>query len=863
MNYYITAIKYFNLTILLSFVFYNTSYAQDEVLDSLQGVIDNSNVSIEDKIDTYNQLANQTPLDDSTNFFLYINKSRKLSKENDYVEGLIDANNISGYYYIRQKDFEKAQLIYETSIKKAKENKYKEGEADGHYSLGKLYRTQRNFQGAIEKYNEAIVIYKNTDDQEKVGKTYKDIALAYIYLGEYDKSIISYKTAIQIYESLENYKELASIYNNLGVVYKRKSEYDRALEYYEKAVKIEETLGNDKGIVKLYNNLGSMQEARGFYAQALQYYQKSLKIKEKLGDKESLGVAYINIGSIHQVQASYDLALEYYQKAKELYKEVDSQDYLSYAYINLGNVYELKTEYDIATMYYEKSLKLMEQLGDKSGKATIYHSFTNLNLIKEQYQAAIEFGKLSIQLREELGEKAALANSYIELGRVYYQLKDYKRALPILNKGVDLGKAHQELQAVRTGAQMLSTIYSEQGNYQQAYKNEVLFREMKDSLSNTENTKLITRLESEYAFQKVEDSLHKENIIQAEQIEKDKIESKFQRNINILILVILIIVFIAAVFIYRSQTKTKKLNNQLNQQKKTLAEVNGELQGLNEELQQNQDEIIAQRDSIESQNQLLEEQHQNIAQSINAAQTIQDAILPYEERMKEELKDFFLIYRPRDVVSGDFYWLSSQNGKKIVGALDCTGHGVSGAFMSMIGFTLLNEIINTKKVTEPAQILEQLRSDIRIALRQNETGMSNGMDAVFVTIEDDNDSQMKKVTVAGAKCPLWYVNADKNEVEKIKGSNISIGLNYKEVRNFESTTLLLPKGSLLYFGSDGIIDQNDINKKKFGSVRLKEVLEQNTTLSLQEQKQNLENQIDNHMKNTTQRDDILWIGIRV
>lgn len=301
---------------------------------------------------------------------------------------------------------------------------------------------------------------------------------------------------------------------------------------------------------------------------------------------------------------------------------------------------------------------------------------------------------------------------------------------------------------------------------------------------------------------------------------------------------------------------------EIQKQQEEIISRNGAITAQNEELQQQQEEIMAQRDAIEQQNNILSTQNRHIKQSIKSAKTIQEAILPFDIRMKKELGEYFVIYRPRDVVSGDFYWLGNVHNKTILAAIDCTGHGVPGAFMSMIGFTILNEIVNAKQITDPAAILEQLRYYVRYALRQDETGGRNGMDVALITI-DHTDNEQTKVSFAGAKRPLWYIRKNDTQTQTMKGSSVSIGIIYEEPRQIQTVDLTFDKGDFIYLCSDGFADQNSQDRKKIGNQQLTEMLYQNRLLPLNKQKLLLEEMLDKHMEGTEQRDDILLIGLKI
>ncbi len=264
--------------------------------------------------------------------------------------------------------------------------------------------------------------------------------------------------------------------------------------------------------------------------------------------------------------------------------------------------------------------------------------------------------------------------------------------------------------------------------------------------------------------------------------------------------------------------------------------------------------------------QIIENKNRSITDSLRYGKTIQQALLPSKERLENAFSDNFVFFRPKDIVSGDFYWHSRLYNKEIIAAVDCTGHGVPGAFMSMIGHTLLNEIVNQHKISEPAHILGLLHNNIRKVLHQStEDGNVNddGMDACICTIESVDDDHTK-VTFAGAKRPLIYIPKPYTEVKHLRGDRKSIGgLQKEELRMFSNHELILPKGSLVYLFSDGYPDQNGTDKGNFTTKKLENLLLSNAQLPMDKQKEILRKELTLHQQQAEQRDDITIIGIRV
>ena len=280
---------------------------------------------------------------------------------------------------------------------------------------------------------------------------------------------------------------------------------------------------------------------------------------------------------------------------------------------------------------------------------------------------------------------------------------------------------------------------------------------------------------------------------------------------------------------------------------------------------------------ITNQKTIIERKNKDITDSIDYAKTIQRAILPAMSVVKNSFPDSFILFKPKDIVSGDFYWVTEKNGKKIIAACDCTGHGVPGALMSMIGNNLLNHIVNDSGITAPDEILNQLHKEIRKTLKQEEQNeIRDGMDIAILVFENET-----KIEYAAAQRPLWILNKMGDEkwmlenefktqstagyqLTEIKGNKFSIGgIQSEKERLFTKHSFELPKGSTIYTFSDGYADQFSNTGKKLMSSRFKELLLKIQSLSMDEQGVYLNQYIDEFRGSNEQIDDILVIGIRV
>ena len=252
-----------------------------------------------------------------------------------------------------------------------------------------------------------------------------------------------------------------------------------------------------------------------------------------------------------------------------------------------------------------------------------------------------------------------------------------------------------------------------------------------------------------------------------------------------------------------------------------------------------------------------------ISSSIKYAKSIQDAILPLKEEINKYLNNF-IIFKPKDVVSGDFYWFLSIGEISIFAIVDCTGHGVPGAFMSMMANDLLNQIIIIKKILNPKEILTALDENIRKLLKQDVSDNVEGMD-IGICVFKKKKNNKTQITFAGSKLSLYYHKYAEKKLKKIKGARKSIGgvfFKYKQI-HFENEVILLEKNDMIYMNTDGYIDQNNRARKRFGTQQLMDTFIEIADKDLLEQKTTLELKFDNWKQDEIQRDDVTLIGIKI
>ncbi|MCU0391156.1 MAG: SpoIIE family protein phosphatase [Thermoflexibacter sp.] len=288
-----------------------------------------------------------------------------------------------------------------------------------------------------------------------------------------------------------------------------------------------------------------------------------------------------------------------------------------------------------------------------------------------------------------------------------------------------------------------------------------------------------------------------------------------------------------------------------------------EIGGLAKDFQYMLSKVQESIEVIKAKSDKIEEKQKLLMKSLEYAKQIQNAILPDDEDLNNCFAEYFALYLPKDVVSGDFYWINRRNDKLFVAMVDCTGHGVPGAFMSMIGHTLLNKIVTQSKIYDPAIILEVLHLEVKEALKQENHKNDDGMDVALCLIEsDENNPKYCKLTFAGAKSKLFYTQH--GELRELRGTKRSIGGGRKsELRPFENQEVILKDSEIIYLFTDGLIDQQNEEGEKYGKSRLKDFLDEINHLPLQEQYGTILVEVNNFAKNQIQRDDITLLGFRI
>ncbi|NOZ47714.1 MAG: tetratricopeptide repeat protein [Chlorobi bacterium] len=644
------------------------------------------------------------------------------------------------------------------------------------------------------------------------------------------------------------YKEISWSYRN--------NEPAKSILYGKKALELTQKLHDSIQMASVLNYLGVFERKINQYGFALEYYYKALKIAEAIKNDIEIGYCYNNIGEIYGLQSNHKEAFNFFNKALISFKKVPHYKGIYYAYTFMGQYYTRMKLFDTALEYYHKALEIIDKYEKTGTKATAFRSIGNIYFLQNQYQKAIEYSNKSLAISKNNNSLKRMGETYILLGSVYLKMSKLDSAKYYFNKARNISKTVNDLRLESNAYAQLSKVYSELKNYKKAYMYSEQYKFLSDSLSNAENTRIITQLNMQFNYDKEthdkEVAQQKKNLIMDAKLNRQKLIRNF-------ILIVLAFVLVLTFLIFRNNRLIKKANTLLETQNQQIIEQNEEILAQRDEIENHLREVEKQRDQIIK-------QKKQITDSITYAEKIQSAILPANKFFIENFSDYFIFYRPRDIVSGDFYWTVKKNGIIFLTVADCTGHGVPGAIMSMLGTAFLNDILNQQFVNKANLILEELRIKIKYALKQ--TGKfdesKDGMDMALCVI----DKAKNKMNFSGANRPVYIFK--ENEMTELPATDNPVGVSFREIP-FENHEIEIKENDKIYLFTDGFADQfGGIRDKKYMTQRFINLIKSNYKKKMDEQRLVFENEYMNWVSHKkpdgstyTQLDDILVIGVTI
>ncbi len=624
------------------------------------------------------------------------------------------------------------------------------------------------------------------------------------------KAILYFNKALIIQREIYDKEGEAYSLSNLGTIYDSKGEIDKALEYYFAAVKIRENLGSKVSLAQSYNNIAILYDNQKDILNAMRYHFHSLKIRQEINEPGGLGLVYNNIGTsyTHLIETKFKgkliipdtllkSSLEFFQKGYASFQVAKDEHGIALSLFNLGDYFVL-----LADCYYQKNTMQYDSLIIKS---------ENLFL-------------KSLELFNGLNETEWVANTINSLANVYWRQNKNKQAKTFGERALALSKELGFPGTIQKSADVLRKIYRDNREFEKALQMSDLFHTMSDSIIN-ENTQK-EALSKYFLYQSDKQQM-------LTKVKQEKMELNFsaktkQQSIILYFVVSgLIILAIFGLFIYNRFKVTQKQNIIIEKQKQV----------------------------VEHQKHIAEESRKEIVDSINYAKRIQYALLASEDLLTRNLHEHFVLFKPKDIVSGDFYWATEHKDKFYLAVCDSTGHGVPGAFMCLLNIGFLSEAIKEKEIAQPNEVFNYVRKRLIESISKDE--QQDGMDGILLCI----DKTTNAISYSSANNSPVLIR--QNKIIELPKDKMPVGKGEK-LESFKLYTIDFKKSDSLYLYTDGYADQFGGPKgKKFKYKPLNEWLTSNSSLGLSKQSTILNENFLDWKGDLEQVDDVLVLGIKL
>lgn len=584
----------------------------------------------------------------------------------------------------------------------------------------------------------------------------------------------------------------------------------------QQAINLSKKINYKKGLGSAYFVMGWVKQYLGDYDVAQNYYVQAMEIQESIGDDKNLAFTLTTMGIISIRYGNTDKSIEYYERALAIKKSLKDSVGIGALLNNIAVVYYQLKDFDKAVEYMEEAKEIYKAIGDNQSLGAILSNLGSFYYEIGNKQKGIKYMYDGHEATLKTNDPLSIAMSFNTLSSISLDQKDYKKALNFNDQAMYYATKKGRIKDMLMDAyDMYANIYSEMGNYKKAYEYQVQYILIKDSIFDAEKSQQITELAEKYESEKKEKEIELLNKEKEKQAALSLAENKRKNTIIFSIIGGLALVIIFSIFLFKRFRVT------------------------------NQQKIV------------IEEKQKEITDSITYAKRIQEAILPPESIIKNLLPNSFFLYKPKDIVSGDFYWLEQKDNKILFAAVDCTGHGVPGAFVSIVGHNGLTRSINEFGLTQPAQILNKLNELVEETLRQKDNEVRDGMDISLCSIDFSNN----QLQYSGANNPLYLVR--NGEILITKADKQPIG-GTGENKRFTNHTIELQKNDSIYIFSDGFADQfGGLKDKKYGYAQFRKLLLSIQNKPMLEQLNSLDTEFNNWKGETEQLDDVCVIGVRI
>lgn len=679
----------------------------------------------------------------------------------------------------------------------------------------------------------------------------------------------AYKTAAETNSerALQIALELDSLYQNnnfylpvdivwtIANLYERSQQNSKATQLYSHALSMYKERHDTTARAIIANQLGYNLYVTGAYDQAIAVLLDNLKMCSTSPLQKYRTRTYTSLGFVYRAMRQFDLATDYFRKSHASSIKWNDLSYTHTALNEIGNIHTLQGNYDSAVDYQKRSIEIKKQLGDSLSLMYSYNDIAITFYYLEEYNTAIDYYIKSSAIARATGDSSVVIANLINMSSLYKTLNNIVKARQCIDQAEELASRLKSYPELREIYNSKSALLALEGDFEQAYLYHIAFFNIHDSLWGENVSKQINELQAKYESEKKEkeiELLSKDKIIREIELEQQNEKLKKQQIIIASFILGFFVILVFTILIIRQNKTIRKANRKLLEHQQEIMEKN-------EELKQQTEEIHTINDQLHFAYNQISEKNDEILDSIHYASSIQRALIPDITELGNFFSESFILYRPRDIVSGDFFWYRNTAIGSLVALADCTGHGVPGALMSMLGLTFLNEAVDNKNLSSPELILNFLRQKIISSLHQQGiTGeQHDGMDISLISVSNDK----KKLDFSGANNPLYILR--NGSVIEYKADKMPVCY-YERMADFSLTSIELHENDILYLFTDGYMDQFGGNKGKKLMVKpFRDLLASTSSNGLAIQKEKLEQHLAEWKKDYDQVDDITILGLKL
>ncbi|MFZ5551665.1 MAG: tetratricopeptide repeat protein [Bacteroidota bacterium] len=655
---------------------------------------------------------------------------------------------------------------------------------------------------AVKYADSALWIALKYNDEENIDRAFYNKGISYIAMSDFHNCVDCFTKTLQLAQKQKNQIRISQSYGYLGVCYRHADRQQEAIEYMIKALKAAEKAGNKKSIASCCNNIANVLSDLEQNDEAIEYLERGIEVARSNNDDENLAIGYSNMAEL--------LMTEDPEKSRELIL---------------------------------KALEVDKKMNNLRGISIDYSNLGALEFNSGNFEDALEMITLANEIDLQIGAPEAVSVNYNNIAAIHKEMKNYTRAIEFYTKSLAISDTLERKTDYAASQFGLAECYAAKGDMKTAYGLIYEYVKLKEQLFSDETSKAVADLKTKYETEKKEleiKSLKNQSEIDSLQIEKVNLlnaETERKKNVQFYSFTAGLLVLLAiALLIYRGFKQKQKAN---------LI-------------------ISAQKAEVEKQKEIVEEKNKEILDSITYAKRLQEAILPPQKLVKEYFNDSFILYKPKDIVAGDFYFLEPFKDKIIFAAADCTGHGVPGAMVSVVCSNALNRTVKEFGISDSGEILNKVRELVMETFSKSESEVKDGMDISLCVL----DHSKNEMLWSGANNPLWIVRNNSDQIEEYKPDKQPIG-RYADAHPFATQKILLQKGDSVFIFTDGFADQfggeagSKSGGKKFKASRMKELFLSIRDLPMEKQKNMINEAFEKWKGELEQIDDVCVIGVRI